>query len=150
MSKQKNRFRLQPGHKPYLFDLPRELRKVKLWAFVDGILNSFNAWPMRPESETDMFIGAAAIESAFMREKFVYKGKQGTNQPQEFRQSFSDFCALIHPAVTRLFLDEPLVYERFLAMSEKERAAQAYQAAEQFLPEVDRLQSIGAPIVFEM
>src|SRR5690348_4532577 len=126
----RNRFRLQPGQKPYLFDLPRELGKVKLWAFVAGIMNAFNAWPMRPQSETEQFISVAAIESALMWEKFVYKGKQGTNQPQEFRKVFADFCSLIHPAVTRLFLDEPVVYERFLDMSEKERIAHAYKAAE--------------------
>src|ERR1051326_3598104 len=114
MPKKNKRFRLRPGQKPYLFDLPRELGKVKLWAFVAGIFNAFNAWPMRPGSETEQFISVAAIEAALVFEKLVWKGRQGTNQPVLFRQTFSDFCEKIHPAITRLFVNEPVVYERFL------------------------------------
>lgn len=133
-----------------MFVLPGDLRKVKVWAFTGGILNAFNGWPMRPESESEQFISAAAISSALMYEEIVYQGKQGTNDPQKFRKIFSDFCAVIHPAVTRMFVEHPAIYKSMLSLEEEKRNAVAYELAERYIDDVEKMIAAGKSIEFEM
>jgi hypothetical protein len=151
MPKQRNTHRIGGDipRRPYLFVLPGDLRKVKVWAFTGGILNAFNAWPMRPESESEQFISAAAISSALMYEEIVYQGKQGTNKPQEFRKVFSDFCAVIHPAVTRLFVEQPSTYKSLLGLNEEKRNAVAFELAERYIDTVEKMIAAGEQIEFE-
>ena len=126
------------------------MRKVKVWAFTGAILNAFNAWPMRPGSESERFISAAAISAAILYEEIVYEGKQGANKPQEFRKVFSDFCAAVTPAVTRLFVAEPATYKFLLGLDEEKRNAVAYELAERSIDAVEQMIAAGGPIEFEM
>lgn len=136
--------------KRHYFNLPDDLQEVKTWAFAQGIMNAFHAWPRRPLADEPHFIGAAALEAAFLIEKKVIKGKQGCNEPVQFRKTFADLCALIHPAATVLFERYPETYKKLLGFSEEERVAAAHVLAEQYLLAVEQLIERGEPIEFPM
>lgn len=147
--KNTNRFKMPVQSGPrYRFLLPENEREVKLLAFVQGMMNACiqkeHGYELGKEA-----IEAGSIEAALLVEKEVKSGKQGCNEPEQFRALFAERCAIIHQAMLNYWEKEPELWRNFQRRPPLQKIANAAHIAEVFYEQVEfRLQN-NLPLTFE-
>lgn len=148
MGKNNHRFHMPGTSGPrYRWNLPQDLRAVKLAAFAQGIINATEQRKQGHELSLDA-IEAGAIEAALLLEQQVHAGRAGCNDAVLFRKTFSALCAKVWAAVYAYWLEAPEVYTDFVRRPAQQQAANAHLMAEQFLDPVERKIANGEPIQF--
>jgi len=105
MGKQSRRNRLRPRQDPvvqqlpYQYILPGDLRKVKVVAYVSAMECAHHALMNEYMVTLDPALAYLAEDACTRVEQHVAQGKQGTNDPALFRQTFTDIFLQAYPPV---------------------------------------------------
>lgn len=146
--KHKHHFHFPASSGPRLrWELPDDLREVKLAAFAQGIINATEQKRQALELTPDARM-AGSIDAAIMIEQEKRGGRQGTNDGPLFRQTFANLCALIWEAVYSYWEEAPEVYESFVCRPPQQQGSNALSMAEQYLDAVEQKIAAGEPVEF--
>jgi hypothetical protein len=114
---------------PYRYVLPRDLQTVKYVAYMQGVLNAFDA---KAQCFDDSRPGYRELAATFAQDQMLAsseQGRQGTNNPEAFREVFVEICAQVHTVASVLFDQQIDMYEIMRRASEERRREIALKMA---------------------
>jgi len=88
---------------PYRYVLLRDLQQVKLISYMQGVLNAYDAKNACFDDTRPGYRELAAIFAVDQILGSTDQGKQGTNDPELFRETFVGICAQVHLVASVLF-----------------------------------------------
>lgn len=106
---------------PYRYVLPRDLQEVKLVAYMQGVLNAYEAKVGGFDDTRPGYRELAATIAQDMMLTSTEQDKQGTNHPELFREVFVQICSHVHQVTTVMFEQAPETYDLMTHATEARR-----------------------------
>jgi len=119
----------KPKSLPYRYQFPRDLQTVKLVAYMQGVLNAFDAKNACFDDSRPGFRELSATFAADQILAVVDQGKQGVNDPKLFQEVFVELCSQVHLVASVLFDQQIDMYEIMRRASEDRRREIALKMA---------------------